>query len=495
VTSRLETDGVATILHPGRDGLLAAQLTFAVGAANEPLALRGVTHVIEHLAMFAARDTPVEINAEVDLETTNFYASGTPDRVVRFLRDVCTALGELPLDRLMVEKGVLEAEGRGGPHPIVATLLAHRYGAQYAGSVLFAGAGTAALTAEQVSDFARAWYVSGNALLHLTGPVPVDLDLPLLHGQPPDRKRPVGRLGSGPVMITAEDLPASGAGVMLRLPWDDTAHHRGHVIEILRGRIEDECRHRAGHAYTIDVEFVTATDGIDAVIYADAREGKETAVAQAVVKAVNDLALSGPDARELTRSVEALQEAWSVDGASILAQSREAMYRILGLPEAPPIDATAATTVDPAGIQRWVADALSTAVFYVEPEALAVLEDQVHHVPLCATVDELPVGHVFKPHILVRTLFRNARAARLVRTATGIAAADPDGIHVIDLDSIAGVMLTEDSGAVVIGRNGCVITLGDDLFRGSHAVLQEILSSVDSALVFDDPDLHEELHG
>jgi hypothetical protein len=102
---------------------------------------------------------------------------------------------------------------------------------------------------------------------------------------------------------------------------------------------------------------------------------------------------------------------------------------------------------------------------------------------------------VFKPHILARTLFRNARAARLVRTATGIAAADPDGIHVIDLDSIAGVMLTEDSGAVVIGRNGCVITLGDDLFRGSHAVLQEILSSVDSALVFDDPDLHEELHG
>ena len=56
-------------------------------------------------------------------------------------------------------------------------------------------------------------------------------------------------------------------------------------------------------------------------------------------------------------------------------------------------------------------------------------------------------------------------------------------------------MLTMDSGAVVIGRNGCVITLGDDLFRGSHAVLQEILSSVDSALVFDDPDLHEELHG
>jgi predicted Zn-dependent peptidase len=97
VTSRLETDGVATILHPGRDGLLAAQLTFAVGAANEPLALRGVTHVIEHLAMFAARDTPSRDQRGVDLETTNFYASGTPDRVVRFLREVCTALGSYRL--------------------------------------------------------------------------------------------------------------------------------------------------------------------------------------------------------------------------------------------------------------------------------------------------------------------------------------------------------------------------------------------------------------
>jgi hypothetical protein len=486
---------VATILHPGREGVLEAQLTFAVGLANEPLALRGVTHVIEHLAMFVARDTPVEINADVDLETTNFYASGTPERVVRFLREVCTALGALPVDRLAVEKGVLEAEGEGGCHPIVATLLAHRYGAQYAGSVLFSGAGVAALTADQISGFARAWYVAGNAVLHLTGSVPEDLDLPLRQGVPPDRERPVGRLGSGPVMVTAEDLPATGAGVILRLPWDDNAHHLGHVIGILRGRIEDECRHRAGHAYTIDVELVTADVGIDAVIHADAREDKETAVAQAVVKAVNDLALDGPHPHEVARSVEALQEAWSVDDATVLFQSREAMHRISGLPEPLPADPSAATTIDPADIRAWVADALPTAVFYVDQEAVSALESQLRHVPVCETVDELPVGQVFKPHILARTLYRNARAARLVRTATGIAAADQDGNHVINMDGIAGVMMTEDSCAVVIGRNGCAITLGDLLFRGSHEVLDEILSSVDSALVFDDPNLHQELHG
>ena len=449
-----ETGGVTTILRPGREGLLQAQLTFAVGYANESLPLRGITHLIEHLAMFAARDTPLEVNAAVDLETTNFVASGTPHLVVRFLREVCTALRALPVDRLAVEKGVLEAERNVECHQIVARLLARRYGAQYAGLVLFAGPGVAALSADQVLGFARAWYVAGNAVLHLTGSFPEGLDLPLLPGVPPDRNRPVGRVDSGPVVVTAEDQHHTGAGVIMRLPPDTAAYVRAHVIEVLRMRIQDACRYRAGHSYTIDFEIVAAVDGVDVVIYADSRPGKETAVAQAVTKAVQDLATNGPLPDEALRSVQALQERWSAAHATAHTQLRQAMYRILRLSEPPPNDPTKIAAVDPVEIQVALAAALPTAIFCIAPQALAPLEDQLRHVPVCATVDVLPSGHVFKPGIVARTLDRDERGARLVRTPTGLAEADQEGNHVIDFDNIVGVMMrTQDSCAVVIGRN------------------------------------------
>ena len=332
MNARTDIDGVPTIVHSGRDGVLHAQLTFGVGMVDEPLPLRGVTHVIEHLTMHSARDTPAEINADVDLETTNFYASGTPERVVRFLHDVCTALTDLPLDRLEVEKGVLEAEGGAGCHPIVAAVLTRRFGGTYAGSLFFTGAATAALTATQVRDFARRWYVAGNAVLHITGRVPEGLELSLPQGTPPDHGRPRGHLGPRPVMVTMDDPPVAGAGVALRLPPDDASHHRSHTIDILQGRIEDECRHLAGHAYTVAVELITAPDGVEAVIHTDARDGKETAVAQAVVDAVHDLAANGPSPEEVARSVEALQEAWDVGGAEVLVATNEEMYRFLGQP-------------------------------------------------------------------------------------------------------------------------------------------------------------------
>ena len=489
------TDGVATILRPGREGELRAQLTFGVGLVNEPLPLRGVTHLIEHLAMFGARDTPIEVNADVDLETTNFYAAGSPERVVRFLGDVCTALGALPLDRLAIEKGVLEAEGASGCHPIVAALLSRRYGARYAGAVLFEGAGVAALTDDQVRSFADRWYVAENAVLHLVGTPPDGFSLHLPPGPGPSRDRPAGWLAEGPVMVAVEDLPDTGAGVLLRLPRDDASHHRGHVIDVLSKRIEDECRHRDGHTYATEVEVVTAVDGIDVVVRADAREGKEVAVAQAVVQAVHDLASEGPRPHEVARSVAVLQEAWAVDGEDALAQSRDAIYGVLGVAQAVPGDSARAQLPDPEEIRRWFADALSTAVFYVPPAADPGLQQRVRRVGVCEVVAELPEGRVFRPHLLARALYCGARAARLVRAGSGIAEVDEDGIHVVDWDDIAGVATHGDSFALVIGGNGCGVTVGDDLFRSSNEVLHEVLRRVDAALVFEAPELRRDSDG
>lgn len=114
VAGIFEVDGVPVYAMDGDNRQTSARLTFAVGLVDEPLWARGVLHLIEHLAMTTAHDTPIEVNASVELEATEFYASGTPARVATFLREVCLGLATLPVERLEIEKSVLDAEDSWG---------------------------------------------------------------------------------------------------------------------------------------------------------------------------------------------------------------------------------------------------------------------------------------------------------------------------------------------------------------------------------------------
>ena len=48
---RLDVDGVPVLLGPTA-GPMQAGLVFRVGFADEPLARRGITHLLEHLALY-----------------------------------------------------------------------------------------------------------------------------------------------------------------------------------------------------------------------------------------------------------------------------------------------------------------------------------------------------------------------------------------------------------------------------------------------------------
>ncbi len=110
------------------DGPVRVALAFRVGTSDERLVEAGVTHLVEHLAMHALGRRAHDSNAFVDALRTVFYATGTLAEVTAFLKDVCTALQTLPLDRLELERRVLltEAARRGGSaHD---ELLAYRFG-------------------------------------------------------------------------------------------------------------------------------------------------------------------------------------------------------------------------------------------------------------------------------------------------------------------------------------------------------------------------------
>jgi hypothetical protein len=70
-------DGVRVLRRSGTQSHTDVTLTFAVGARDETLRTIGVAP-LEHLVMHALRGLPIEMNAEVDLMTTTFVASGRP---------------------------------------------------------------------------------------------------------------------------------------------------------------------------------------------------------------------------------------------------------------------------------------------------------------------------------------------------------------------------------------------------------------------------------
>jgi hypothetical protein len=477
-------NGVRLLRHRDTQEHTDVTLTFAVGARDETLRTIGVAHTVEHLVMSTVRQLPIQVEAEVDLMTTTFAASGSPARVGEFLNQLCAALAEPPVDRLEVEAGVLAAEDGWAAHPMAAFLLFVRYGAAGAGLGWLEGAGYDGLTAEHVTSFARKWFVPANAVLQVSGPLPEGLELRLPQGPAPVRSYPVGRLLDGP---TAVGYGIPGAAVLLTVPPGDAARVPSLAVRVLESRIEEQCRHVAGHSYVVDSQVVSSAGGRrDHVIYAEAREGTEEAVARAVAEALTDLAANGPSEEELALALDRMEEELATTDKELGEAFLATMRHLMAEPEVAPIDVVQAKQVRPGDIAAVLRDALPSAIGYADEEALEVwkafgFRPEVH----CPVIAELPAGKVYKPSLAARTFFKDARSLILVQTAEGLALRDDDGIHEIRWEDVAGVMRT-DGPTVVLGLNGCAIPIASDVFRGSSAVLDELGRRTDPGLWFDE---------
>ncbi|NES16577.1 MULTISPECIES: insulinase family protein [Micromonospora] len=184
---QLEVDGVPTLLAPAA-GPVRAGLVFRVGVADETLARRGVTHLLEHLALAPLGLLDHDANGMTEALFSSFVVRGGPEEVVAFLNTVCGNLCEPPTDRIDVEREILGVEESGRPRGSLGRLPLWRHGARDHGLVSYPEYGLPGITGDDVREWAASRFTRGNAVLFLTGDeVPRGLRLPLPEGE----RRPV----------------------------------------------------------------------------------------------------------------------------------------------------------------------------------------------------------------------------------------------------------------------------------------------------------------
>ncbi|MFB6392965.1 M16 family metallopeptidase [Polymorphospora lycopeni] len=179
--TQTEVDGVPTLLAPNPNGPLIAGLTFRVGQADETLARAGITHLLEHLALHQFGLTDYHYNGSTGAVVTHFHTQGSPEKVTAFVNGVCAALGNLPMDRLDMEKGILRTE-RGSRVPGYGEPLAvWRHGAIGYGLPGHPEFGLRSVGPDDLRAWAARYFTRDNAVLWIAGdavPAGLRLDLP-----------------------------------------------------------------------------------------------------------------------------------------------------------------------------------------------------------------------------------------------------------------------------------------------------------------------------
>lgn len=475
-------DGVRVLHFPGTDEVCHATLMFAVGGRDESVPAQGVLHALEHVVMHAVRRTSIEINAAVDSVQTQFVASGSPDKVAMFLAHVCRALADPPVDRLLDEVRVLDAEGEsqgdsGWP------MHRARYGFRDLGVGDAIPPATRHLTGTLLARYAETWFVAGNALLVLDGPVPERLELPLRAGNAPRRSWPSPQRWSAAKALLV-DGPACAVNVVL--PEVDAARVDLIAVDLLVDRLTEALRHHAGHTYVVDHALSPIAAGQwDLVVWAEPPEDSAVAAVQTMVSALRDLCAGGPSKVELDLTVERITERSQGRQARMDREVDRAVETLLGLDVAPP-DLDRIRSIDAAGVTDYLRTAARDAL-YLAPEqageALAALgvPELPEGVP---RTGPLPGGTVFRPPLLARAMNGQARGATIVLTAGGLTL-DVDGSsQEIAWPDVVGVARVDDGDLVVFSRQGAAIPLGPGFYRRGKELVAAVTAHVGADLIY-----------
>ncbi|MFI9388904.1 M16 family metallopeptidase [Kutzneria sp. NPDC052558] len=305
-----EVCGIRALIAPA-DGPLTAGLVFRVGCADEPLSRRGLTHLVEHLALHRHGLIEHDANAATGLTTTHFFTSGSDQAVVGYLTSVCDSLRDLPLDRMATEKTILRTEQAARP---ADSLLVWRYGAVGYGAAGYPEWGLEAITEADVRDWAATRFTRENAVLWIAGEVPAGLELALPSGPKHPLPLPTSALAGTPAFF------AEGSGKITFSAVVERSARAALFAFVLERALFRTLRTEDGNSYAVATSYAPR-DGDAATItgLADALPERQDAVLGGVIdvlaafragridptelEVVRDKAISGLDRPEAIRAM------------------------------------------------------------------------------------------------------------------------------------------------------------------------------------------------
>lgn len=296
--TQLQIDGIP-VVHGPATGPMHAGLVFRVGFADEPLAKRGITHLVEHLALHSFGVADYHYNGATSVEYTFFHTRGSEADIVKFLNGVCAALTDLPMHRLSTEKEILRTEENSRSEGPTEALALWRHGARDYGVVTYPEWGLSGITPDDLRAWVARFFTRQNAALWIAGPVvPAGLQLNLPNGY----RQPV------PVASSALPVrPAYFSRPSNMVAWDAVVRRdvRAAVFAgVLERALFRSLRQESGLSYTVHAGYEPRADG-SAVLsaFADALPEKQGAVLGGFVDVLAAVRLGLIDQAEVTTVV------------------------------------------------------------------------------------------------------------------------------------------------------------------------------------------------
>jgi predicted Zn-dependent peptidase len=305
--TRRELDGV-TVLQAKVSGPLRAVLIFGVGQAHETFPTRGITHLVEHLALTRSERGPHAFNGFTGDVATSFVVAGDAEEVTGYLRLVCDSLRDLPLDRFDHERGVLKTESAQRAGRFASSMLTWRWGPTGYGLMGYDELGLDDATPDTVAAWAAERFTRDNAVLWISGDIPTDLTLPLADAP----------AGSGswpdPQLDAVIDLPASYTFSDRGLSFSFLAPRKAEgasLMYLLLKRLQVRLRDELGASYGVQtaLERISADTSMH-VYFADCLPENATVLQEGVVEVLNGLATDPPtkaEIRDMTRAIRLSQ--------------------------------------------------------------------------------------------------------------------------------------------------------------------------------------------
>ncbi|QKE84973.1 hypothetical protein [Arthrobacter sp. NEB 688] len=461
---RTEVAGVPTLHRPGQGSRVSAGLLFRVGEADETLAVRGVTRLVEALVNPPGAPLPEPPGDGLGDVVTAVTAHGTADEVAARLAAAVRALRALPVHRLEAAR----AEVLGHDHaraPDVGRLSAMvRWGARGRGLRAYPLVGLPALDAEVLDVWSQVAFTRENAVLWWDGPLSPHVDLPLPSGE----RQP---LPDAPPVTTASPAwfpdPAPLVHLTGLVPRGAAALAHQRVLE----RALHEELVEPGLAPGVEVRTVPHDARTALVtVTVPASPGREDALAGGVVDALERVRR-----RRLDATDRALVEA--------LAQECES---------APPQDALAARAADLLlGRDTEPADDDPAALRAVTPAEIRAVAEALH----ASALAQVPgtgldwAGWSAVPATSSAAVTGREHAARAGDRATlllgpeGTSLRTRAGVVTVRWDEVAAMEAFADGGRWVVGLDGFRVHVEPTVFELEERDVAEVDAAVDPARV------------